>query len=142
MTMNAKRFLSRAYHIDQKIERRTEEAARLRSRLEKATAQLTGMPRGGNSDWTDTEVKVLELEEQIKAEIERLCQVKREIREAIDAVEDARYRELLELRYIVGMRWERIAVEMNYAYDWIRHMHGEALKLVRVPDEFQHTKTH
>ena len=57
------------------------------------------------------------------------------IREAIDAVEDARYRELLELRYIVGMRWERIAVEMNYNYDRIRHMHGEALRAVKVPNE-------
>jgi DNA-directed RNA polymerase specialized sigma24 family protein len=131
MTMNAKRFLSRAYHIDQKIERRTEEAARLRSRLEKATAQLTGMPRGGNSDWTDTEVKVLELEEQIKAEIERLCQVKREIREAIDQVEDKRYRELLEMRYLSGFTFEQIAVAMHYDWRHVMRLHGEALAAVQ-----------
>ena len=141
--MTAKQFLSQAYRLDKRIERRTEDIARMRARMEKATAQLTGMPRGGSGgDWTDVSIRVLEYEASVKAEIAELCRVKQMIRETIDAVEDARYRELLELRYIVGMRWERIAVEMNYEYGWIRHMHGEALKLVRVPDDFQHTKTH
>ena len=132
--MTAKEFLSQAYRLDKRIERRTEEIARIRSRLEKATAQITGMPRGGGSgDWTDTSIKVLEYEAAVRAEISELCRVKRLIREAIDAVEDARYRELLELRYIVGMRWEKIAVEMNYSYDRVRHMHGRALQAVKVP---------
>ena len=76
---------------------------------------------------------MLEYEAAVRAEINELCRVKRLIREAIDAVEDARYRELLELRYIVGMRWEKIAVEMNYSYDRVRHMHGRALQAVKVP---------
>lgn len=136
-TMTAKQFLSQAYRLDKRIERRTEDIARMRARMEKATAQLTGMPRGGSGgDWTDVSIRVLEYEASVKAEIAELCRVKRLIREAIDAVEDARYRELLELRYIVGMRWERIAVEMNYSFDRIKHMHGEALRAVNVPSEF------
>ena len=131
--MTAKQFLSQAYRIDSRIERRTEEIMRLRSRLEKATAQLTGMPRGGQSDWTERDVKLLEYEARLKAEASELIRIKVQIRDAIDAVEDKRYRELLEMRYIMGMRWERIAVEMNYSYERIRHMHGEALQCVKVP---------
>ena len=133
--MTAKQFLSQAYRLDMRIERRTEEIRRMRARLEKATAQLTGMPHGGSgADWTDLDVKVLEYEAEIRDEIAELCRLKRLIRETIDAVEDRRYRELLELRYIVGMRWEKIAVEMNYSYDRIRHMHGYALQAVKVPE--------
>ena len=135
--MTAKQFLSQAYRLDKRIERRTEDIARMRARMEKATVQLTGMPRGGSgADWTDVSIRVLEYEASVKAEIAELCRVKQMIREAIDAVEDARYRELLELRYIVGMRWEQIAVEMNYSFDRIKHMHGEALRAVNVPGEF------
>lgn len=131
--MTAKQFLSQAYRIDSQIERRTEEIMRLRSRLEKATAQLTGMPRGGQSDWTELDVKLLEYEARLKAEASELIRIKGQIRDAIDAVEDKRYRELLKMRYIMGMRWERIAVELNYSYQHVMRMHGEALRFVRVP---------
>lgn len=94
------------------------------------------MPRGGSgADWTDCVTKVLELEEQINAEIKSLCRVKREINEAIDAVEDMRYRTLLEMRYRLNLSWERIADKMCYDVRHITRLHGEALREVKVPQE-------
>ena len=133
--MTAREYLSQAYRLDQRIERRTEERDRLRSRLVKATAQLTGMPRGGSgADWTEASIRVMEMDAQIAAEIAELCRLKREIRATIDAVEDKRYRDLLEMRYLNGWRWEKIAVEMNYSWRRVMQMHPEALRAVRVPE--------
>ena len=133
--MTAFEFLSQGRRIDDRIERKKEEIERLRSRLTKATAQLTGMPRGGSGgDWTDADVKLLELEGVIAAEIKQLCTVKRQIIEAISAVQDTRYRDLLEMRYRNNYTFEKIAVEMNYDWRHIMRMHKEALEVVKVPE--------
>jgi len=133
--MTAKRFLEQAYWLDKRIERRAEEAARMRAKLEKCNSHISDMPRGGGGqDWMDADIKVMEMEARIKKEIAMLCEVKRQIGEAIDAVEDARYRTLLEMRYRNYYTFEKIAVEMNYSFDWVRHMHKEALKAVVVPE--------
>lgn len=134
MRVTAKRFLEQAYWLDKRIERRAEEAARMRARLEKSNSHISDMPRGGSGqDWTDADIKVMELEARIRQEIARLCELKRQIGEAIDAVEDSRYRMLLELRYRNYCSFEQIAVEMSYSYDHVRHMHKEALQKVVVP---------
>lgn len=132
--MTAKKYLSRPYWIDMRIDKKQEEIDRLRAKLTKATADISDMPRGGSGgDWTDADVKVLEMEQQIHREIIELCRIKREVFEVIDAVEDERYRTLLELRYRNYMTFEEIAVEMHFSYDWVRHMHKEALDVVVIP---------
>ena len=133
--MTAKQFLARAYWLDRRIEKKTEEIERMRSRLERITAQITDMPRGGSGgDWTDLVAKVHEREEAIRGEIAELVEVKRQIAEVIAAVEEPRYRTLLELRYRNYLSFERIAVEMNYSWRHVIRLHDEALREVRVPD--------
>lgn len=132
--MTAREFLSQAYWLDKRIDRKTEEIARMRAKLEKSNAKLSDMPRGGpGGDWTDADIKVMEEERRVHEEIIRLCRIKREIAEAIEAVEDARYRTLLELRYRNFMSFEKIAVEMNYSWRHTLRIHDEALRAVRVP---------
>lgn len=134
--MTAKRFLEQAYWLDKRIERRAEEAARMRARLEKSNSHISDMPRGGNGqDWTDADIKVMELEQRIRQEIARLCELKRQIGDAIDAVEDGRYRTLLELRYRNFETWEQIAIDMNYSYMHVYRLHSKALNAVKVPKE-------
>lgn len=129
--MTAKKFLSRPYWIDKRIDKKQEEIDRLRARLTKATANLTGMPRGGSGgDWTDADIKVLEMEAAIRDEIIELCRVKREVAELIDTVEQDQLRTLLELRYRNYLSFEQVAVEMKYSYDWVRHLHKEALAII------------
>ena len=140
ISVTVKRFLSQPYWIDKRIDRKQEEIDRLRAKLTKATAHISDMPRGGSGgDWTDTDVKVLKMEQQIHEEIIELCRIKREVFEVIDAVEDERYRTLLELRYRNYMSFEEIAVEMHFSYDWIRHMHKEALAAVQLNTQ-KHTR--
>lgn len=132
--MTAKEYLSQAYRLDQRIERKLEDRDRMRAKLVKATAQLTGMPRGSGTDWTDAAVRVMEYEQQIAAEIEELCRVKTEIKAVIDQIDEPRYRDVLEKRYINGWRFEKIAVEMNYTWRHVLRLHYEALQAVKVPE--------
>lgn len=134
--MTAKEFLSQGRAIDARIDRKTEERDRLYARLTAARgANLTGMPRGGRNDWTDAVAAVIALDDQIKAEIMALCALKRQINDAIAAVEDLRFRRLLELRYRNYMGWDAIAREMGYDVRHIYRLHGLALQAVRVPEE-------
>ena len=124
----AKHYLSRLYWTMIRITRKQDEIDQMRALVTRSTAQISDMPRGGSGrDWTDVEIAVLELEDKIHDEIIKLCREKREIFDMIDQVEDARFRTLLEKRYRNFMRFEEIAVEMNYDYDYVRELHGLAL---------------
>jgi len=137
--LTAKEFLSRAWQIEKRIDARIDERERLESLLTSPrTAKLTGMPRGGGGDWTNAVIAVSDLNAVIVGEIETLCRIKREVIEAIDAVEDTRYKRLLELRYRCYMPWESIAAEMGYTLRNVHELHGKALQRVRVPKESLH----
>ena len=134
--MTAKEFLRRARGMDRRIDEATERVMRLRARLETGRmAQISDMPRGGSSDWTDTANALIDLEHTMNAQIREMCKVKRLAMEVIEAVEEARYREVLELYYLDGFTWEQVAEQMGYDLRWIYRLHGRALKKVRVPKE-------
>ena len=134
--MTAFEFLSQGRFIDRRIEHKLEDIARMRSKLTNANAKLSDMPKGGqNTDWTDADIKILEYEQYVGEEIKKLCDIKRQIREAIDAVDDARFRELLEMRYINNKTFEEIAVAMKYDWRWTMRLHKTALGAVKVPEK-------
>ena len=134
--MTAKDYLSQARVLDSAIDARLERIARLRALVSGRAARTDGMPRGGGGgvDWTETVLKIDEMERALDRDVDRLIDLKREIAEVIAAVPDMRYRTLLEYRYLCGWGWRRIARTMNYSEDWTRHAHGRALQMVRVPE--------
>ena len=137
--MTAKEFLRLARGADRRIDRATERVERLRARLEAGRlSQLTGMPRGGSSDWTETADKLIELEQLVNARVREMCKVKRLAMEAIEAVEEMRYREVLELYYLDGYTWEKVAETMGITERWALILHGRALLRVKVPEGVEH----
>ena len=134
--MTAKEFLSLAWQIDSRIERRIEERERLEAKLAAGrVSNLSGMPRGGKFDWTDAVSSVIRITDTINSDIRKLCAIKRLVNDAIDAVADMRYRRVLELRYRNYMRWDQIAADMGYDVRNIYYLHGEALLCVAIPKE-------
>lgn len=132
--MTAKEYLMQAWRIEDRIESRIEERERLEARLTSPRgSNLTGMPRGGNSDWTNAVIAVSELNATINAEIVELCRVKRQVNNAIEAVEDSRYRRVLELRYRNYMAWDDIAKQMGYTLRNVFELHGKALLKIKQP---------
>jgi len=135
--MIAKEFLGLAWKIDRRIELKIEERNRLTDKLTSGRiSNLSGMPRGGKYDWTNAIDNVVEMDRKIGDEINELCRIKRLVNDAIDAVEDWRYRHILEMRYRNYMTWEQIAEAMGYELRWVYELHGRALLCVKVPVEF------
>ena len=102
--MTAKAFLSRARNIDRRIDETLERMERIRARLEAGRmSAITGMPRGGAQDWTDTADRVIELEKRMNAQVREMVRLKQGAMDAIEGVADSRLREVLELRYLSGL---------------------------------------
>ena len=100
--MTAKEFLSRAYRLDKKIDWKIQQVDSLNNLATKASGTLTGMPRNPSpspSRLADVVTKIVDLEEVINVEIDRLVDIKTEITDVIRSVENEDYRSLLELRY-------------------------------------------
>jgi hypothetical protein len=64
----------------------------------------------------------------------RLHELREEIRRTIEAVPVKKYRELLREVYINGKKLVRIAADRDQCYEHICRLHGEALRMVRIPD--------
>lgn len=132
--MTPKEYLSQAWHLDQRISAREAERDRIIALAAGARSpQLTGMPRGGQHDWTNAVDRAVDMTSDITREIMELVQLKAEINRTIAAVPDERCRTLLELRYRSYLTWEQIAERMGYDVRWVYRLHGEALLLVHVP---------
>ena len=133
--MTAKEYLQQARTLDVVIAAKLEQAARWEAVLTRGTSRLTGMPGGGKSDWTNTADSLIQLRTSLEAEIGRLLALRREVVYRIGLVGDARYRAILELRYINGWDWRRIAAKLGYTRESVCRLHGKALRAVRVPEE-------
>ena len=134
--MTPKEFLNQAWRIEKRIDRKIEERERLNAKLTSGrSANLTGMPRGGGGDWTDSAARLIEMDKTLHDEILELCRVKREVHEAISAIAEVKYRMVLELRYCNYMSWPRIAEDMGYDLRNVYILHGKALLRVKVPPQ-------
>ena len=71
---------------------------------------------------------IVDLENEILAEIEALVNIEKEIHAAIELfVTDDRYKAVLELRYLNGYSWRSIGARLYYGEDWICRLHNAAL---------------
>lgn len=89
-------------------------------------------PNKGHSGTEDLIIKIIIIEDEIKADIDNLVSLKKEVSDVINAVEPVECRMLLELRYLCFHTWEDIAVEMNYTVRNVHLLHSKALGLVYV----------
>lgn len=133
----AKRFMEQVLYLDRRVEAMLERAERSRARLERVTAVYG--PRGGGgsrADWTDIVAAVMEDDRRLNEEIDRLVDVKEEVRRAIREIGDGELMALMEMRYLNGMGWQQIALRMHIDKRTATRLHAKALGLVRVPDGF------
>lgn len=128
-------YLKRFSTLDKEIDRKIAEIAYWRSKLEKVTAVYTSEPKGGGSIYSRTEefvTKIVDLEREVNAGIDRLVDIRQDIIRAIESVKDDRARLLLQYRYIDGKSFEWIAAEMNYSWRHIHRLHSQALTNIQI----------
>lgn len=100
-------------------------------RMNKISPSLVqdGLPHGsGGSDLSGYAAKIDELfrdlEKQMNKRIELRLRISREIESMSDETESL----LLRYRYIQGLKWEDIALRMDYSWQHIHKIHAKALQ--------------
>ena len=104
-----KEYLLGYQRLNQRINRLLLEQQQWRELATRVSPNLSGMPRGGGGGGTQGAIsKIVDLETEINAEIDKLVEKRKEIEGIIRAVEDSTLQTLLEYRYINGKKWEEI----------------------------------
>lgn len=134
--MTAKEYLGQAYRLDQRINSKLEQVLSLRDLTTKATATMSDMPGGGSRNvykMQDIIAKIIDLENEINADIDQLVDLKREMVATIKSVTDPECQTLLELRFLCFKTWEQIAVDMGYSIQHIYRLRDKALTQIIPP---------
>ena len=100
-----------------------------RARACKTTAALTGMPGGGGDGQALPRAveSIVAAQQELQAQINLCGATRREVVAALDQVTDTLDHEILRRRYLLGQRWENIAVEMHIELRWIYRRHRRAV---------------
>ena len=136
----AKKYLSQAFGLNQRIESKIDQIAVLNDLATKATVTYSDMPRNpnkGHSRLEDAVIQIIELETEINQDMIKLVELKKDIIRRIKAVESFELQTVLELRYLSYMRWEEIAIELGYGIDNVYYLHRKALDEIEIPETLQ-----
>lgn len=132
--MNAFDYLSQAYMLEQRIQTKLQHVSSLRS-LAKTVSSFTGnepvVHTRNVTQLEDTVIKIMEQEQELNAEIDRLVDLKREIMDVLDEVKDMNFRLILEKRYLCFESWSKIGEEMGHTDRWAQLKHEAALRVVQ-----------
>ena len=139
--MNAKEYLSQAYRLDMAINTRMQEVDRLRSLTQRMTTfyapDRQGQPCRDAHASEDAIIRLMEAEEALNREIDRLVALKEEISRVIRQVDDDLCEMVLTKRYLCYMQWEEIAREMHYSRRWVMNLHQRGIEAVEGILEFR-----
>jgi len=91
----------------------------------------------------DAVCKIVDLQNDINRDIDKLVDLKKEIMGVIKAVVNPEHQTLLEKRYLCFLSWEKIAVDMGYDLRYTHKLHIRALEecIIPAPPEVD-TKRH
>lgn len=109
-----------------------EELEAQRARACKTTAALTGMPGGGGDGQALSRAveSIVAAQQELQAQINLCGATRGEVVAALDQVTDTRGHEILRRRYLLGQRFEEIAVDMVLEYRWVRRLHKRAVNIL------------
>lgn len=131
--MDAKEYLQRARYLDNRIKAKAALLSDCNDLATKVTSVMSGMPYSPNSGGTrmaDCVDKILDLRNEIRADLDELVEVKKDIMDTINKVENLEYQTLLEKHYLCYEVWEKVACDIGCSMRWLFHMRSEALKAV------------
>ncbi len=134
--MTSREFLSRAFKLEREIKFKTKLLGSLKSQTACSSPVISDLPRPPHQNGSIVEfcaLRIVNLEDEIKAYQEELEKVRGEIACAIKTVGNTELEMLLEMRYLYYLDWSEISARFGYGSNYIFRRHREALKRVRVP---------
>ena len=132
--LTKKEFLNQYLNVEKEIGIKLDQIARLRELSTKITQTLTPDKVKSNSEnrLESSVSKIVDIEREIGASIDQLERTRLQVESVINSVPNVNQRNVLRLRYISGMKWEQIAVKLNYDYRWVLRLHGKALNKIAI----------
>lgn len=138
MTYEEKVRWLRRYQNSLRRERElADELNQLHSRACKVTPALTGMPGGGGDGQNLARAveSIVQAQQELQAQINQCGAIRHEVVSALEQVTNTRDHEILRRRYILGQRWEDIAVAMHLEYRWVTRSHHRAVdRMILTPE--------
>ena len=137
--MTAKEYLRQAYRLDHRINSDIAEMERLQE-----MAGSVGSPgfeehynpnRPSKAPFVRCLEKVWDLEQKINSEIDRLIDLKAQMREVIATASNADEQMVLRYRYIHNMTREQIGDELHADRTTVYRWHNSALNHVTLPED-------
>ena len=137
--MTAKEYLRQAYRLNHRINSDIAEMERLQE-----MAGSVGSPgfeehynpnRPSEAPFVRCLEKVWALEQKINSEIDRLIDLKAQMREVIATASNADEQMVLRYRYIHNMTWEQIGDELHADRTTVYRWHNSALNHVTLPED-------
>ena len=130
-----KAYLQRYLNSKRREDELTLAIEELETRYGLHSPQLDGMPHGsGGSDLSEFGARYEKLHNQMLETLAKSLEVYSEISKAIeDSGGTEAEKCVLRYRYIHGYTWEKIAVTMEFSYQWICELHGRALQKFIIP---------
>lgn len=131
--MKAKEYLQQLQRLDTVINQKIKEVQALRVQarstggLDYSKERVQSSP-SGDAPFVKPICRIIDLEAEINAEIDRFADEKHKIINQIQGLKNSDYISLLFKRYVEFKKFEVISVEMNFTYQYVIEMHGYALK--------------
>lgn len=128
--MNAKEYLNRISRLNCEIKRKQQRCRTLRD-----VAMNTSVKHSGESVQQSREknpiekilTKVIDLERQVEKDEALLVDLKAEVWEQLDRLEDEIQKRILWLRYSERKTWKMISKDICFSERYIRKLHAKAL---------------
>ena len=125
----AKKYLSQAFGLNQRIESKLGQIEELHDLATKATVTYSDMPKNpnrGHSRMEDCICKIIDLESEINQDMIQLVELKKDIIGRIKAVESTELQTVLELRYL---SYKELTPGSDEKVKWERNAHSEGKNL-------------
>lgn len=136
--MTAREYLGQAYRLENKIQilrRRIEELQEMRGSVSSpGFEEHYNASRNTDAPFVKTIEKIMEYEKKYEEKMRLLLDLKEQIRECIDKLDNPDEALVLEHRYIYNSSWVDIGNELYVDDRTVRRWHNKALYHFKVPE--------
>ena len=128
------KYLSQYQYLNKEIDRKIESLEFWKNKILNVTSTLSDMPKSNKrSDTIATGIATInDIEEEINKEIDELIELRKEIENKINAVDNPKLREILKCRYLDCKSWEEIAYKNNITWRHVYRLHEKALDEIKI----------
>lgn len=132
--MSARAFMEQVINAQRRITQMQQRAQHYRELAMRSTSSMQAVRVGGTAERSKVEDGAcawMDICRDIEDHAQRLRETIRKTSEVIERLSDPMEREVLELRYLSGLRWEEIGRRMMYDERQVRRIHVKALEHVQ-----------